>query len=109
MSQHEVRDVLSRLDQGRLPRKVHDAVKAVVDEITNRVGEKAKGAVSITLDIKREQDDLISIIPTIKTTLPKKPVAGAVMFFGDGGTLHDRDPYQTDVEDVIDIQSKKEG
>ena len=105
--QHRVRNVLNELDGGRAIKRFQDAIEEITDEVTSRLGEKAKGSVTLTVVVARENEEHVSVTPSLSKKLPKKSLMPSLYFFGDKGSIHKRDPHQTDVEDVVDIKTAK--
>lgn len=104
---HRVKTVMQELDGGRIVRRLQSEIEIVVDEVSSRLGQKASGSVTLKIDITRENEEHVRLTPSISKTLPKKPLSPSLFFFGEAGTMHKRDPYQVDAEDVIDIETAK--
>jgi hypothetical protein len=72
-----------------------------LSEVVEAVQEHGKsGSLSITLNIKPNGDDAVTISSSVKAKVPEGTV-GDALFFVSGGNLVRRNPRQTDIEDEI--------
>lgn len=76
-----------------LTSKLHEVVEAVQEH--GKVGE-----ITLTLSIKPNGDDAVTISSKVKAKIPEGTV-GDALFFVNGGNLLRRNPRQMDLEDEI--------
>ena len=105
---HRIRNALIEMDGGRVLQNFQTELERVVDEVTSRFNTKAAGSITLKIDVKRNGEEMIEILPKISVSLPAKPMRNHVLFYGDEGSLHSRSPHQGDIEDVIDISKSKD-
>lgn len=72
-----------------------------LSEVVEAVQEHGKaGSLQITLSIKPNGDDAVTISSKVKASVPEATV-GDALFFVSGGNLVRRNPRQIDIEDEI--------
>ena len=108
-NEHQVQNALIEMDGGKVIATIQSELERVVAEVSSRFAAKASGSVTLKIDIKRNGEDMVEVLPNITTKLPGRGMRNHVFFFGQDGTLHRRNPEQGDIEDVITLsQTKKD-
>lgn len=75
-----------------------------LDDLTSAVNELQKsGSITLTLNMKPNQEGSVIISPTVKVKLPEQQPGDAIMFVSDGGLVR-RDPRQMDMVDELDAR-----
>lgn len=88
-------EVLGLVDRS-FEQKVDDALREVVETLTNLPSEKGKGSVTVTLDFEFEKG-LFNVMPSVKHKLPDGPKFGRTPFWAHEGALSTQHPSQIDM------------
>ena len=107
-NKHRVLNAIADLDGGKVLSNMQNEIEKVAGVIATRFDAKAKGSVTLTLDISRNGEDMVQITPKIKATYPANALRTGLYYSGDEGSIHKRPPNQGDIEDVIELNTKKD-
>jgi hypothetical protein len=89
--------LIAALDDGRLHSELSDETKRVASELYRWAGNnggKAKGRLTLTLDMTADSNDTITIVGKVATKTPPEPSGRTITWLGPDNQLHLSNPKQ---------------
>lgn len=90
----DIPTLISELDGGELPGKLREAIASVARDVMRAGNNKAKGVVTLKLEINPFAVDCIRILPTVSTKSPSRMTTDSFVYLTAENMLTKHDPSQ---------------